>query len=330
MFCPKCGSENTEKYNFCIKCGNPIISHTNYSNSSDSVTQFTPKPIEQPYIKPQPVEPPYTKQSSELIITKKSTSKRTILLTAVISVVVTVIVIAITYFVFGNRANDRRIEGSGYATAEDAVSAYLEAFCNADIEAMLSTFAVETFAENYDLEAQIERVQAYMITLQQSLPSNNQFTTRLNIQRRQGQIADAIRFQYMSIFIPNAINDGQITRIDDKQAARNFIKTLGDQSYYDSMRMLKIVGFISPGRLHDMYTSEQNQRNIDKTMEIIGAQRLENVVARVKINHQIYLFCFDVARYGEKWYIHSLGGNIGALLGIPVYAMGVIPEADLP
>jgi len=227
-------------------------------------------------------------------------------------------------------ANDNTIEGPGYASAEDAVNAYLVAFGNADVKGMISTFAVESYVENFNLEAQIERLRAYAPTLPQLFPSNNQFTTELNIQRRQSQIADGIRLQYMSLFIPDAINNFVTTPIADDQEARDFVRILGDQSYNESMRSLKIIGFVSPDRLHDKYASEQNQRNIDKTMEIIGAQRLENVVARVKINHQIYLFCFDVARYGEKWYIHSLSGNIGVILGISAYAMGVIPEADLP
>ena len=345
MFCKKCGSENRAESSFCLKCGTPIKSETiksqtnfnnsadsmtQFSNSADSVTQFTQKPVEQQYVSQNYTVTPSTNQTPELNIPKKKSTKRSVAFSVTISVVATVLLVAILYFALGIGANDNKIEGSGHASAEDAVSAYLEAFKNTDVEAMISTFAVETYVENFSLDAYIERIKVYSLTLPQTFPSNNQFTTGLNIQRRQSQIADSIRYQYMSIFIPDAINEGMMTPIDDTQEGRSFIRTLGEQSYYESMRTMSVLGFVSPDSLHDGYTSVLNQRNIDQSMEAIGAQRLESIVARVETNNQIYLFCFDVARYGEKWYIHTLGGNIGTMLGIPGYNMGVIQESDLP
>jgi len=327
MFCTKCGSENSEENRFCLKCGNPMMSWANSSNVADSVTQFTQKPVEQQYVTQSYSVPPPINQTSELSIPQKRTSKRAVIISVLIGVVATVLVVAILYFALGIGTTDNKIEGSGYASAEDAVSAYLEAFRSADAEVMVSTFAVETYVDNFNLEAYLDRIRVYALTFPQSFPSNNQFTTGLNIQRRQSQISDSIRYQYMSLFISDAISNGMTTPIADTQ---DFIRTLGDKSYYESMRSMNVLGFVSPSRLHDSYTSEQNQRNIDQLEETIGAQRLENVVARVEIDNEIYLFCFDVALYGGKWYIHTLGGNIGALLGISAYSMGVIPEADLP
>ena len=222
-------------------------------------------------------------------------------------------------------------EGPGYASPEDAARAYLEAFRDADVEAMISTFAIESYVENYDFEASIERLRVYVITHQQSFPSNNKFTTGLNIERRRSQIADSIRLQYMSLFIPEAINGGRSTSLTDEQETRGFIASLGNLAYFKSMQTMEIVGFVTPESLSDSYTSESNQRIIDANMEIIGAQGLENVVARVEIDGQTYIFCFDAAEYGGKWYIHTLGGNIAMLLGMSAYDYGVANvEAYLP
>lgn len=50
------------------------------------------------------------------------------------------------------------IESRGYKSPEDAAKAYLEAFMNNDIDQMLSTFAVETYVKNFDLEKYVDRV----------------------------------------------------------------------------------------------------------------------------------------------------------------------------
>ena len=243
MFCTKCGSENSKENSFCFKCGNPTMSQTNFSNVADSVTQFTQKPVEHQYVTQSYTVPPTANQTSELNLPQKRTSKRAVIFAVAISVVATVLVVAALYFTLGIGDNSK-IEGSGYVSAEDAVSAYLEAFKSTDVEAMISTFAVETYVDNYSLETDVERVRAYTLTLPQSFPSNNQFTTGLNIQRRQSQISDSIRFQYMSLFIPDAINDGIPTPIADTQEARSFIRTLGDQSYYESMCSISVLGFV--------------------------------------------------------------------------------------
>ena len=79
----------------------------------------------------------------------------------------------------------------------------------------------------------------------------------------------------------------------------------------------------------NLFDVEANQRNIERIRDVLGAYRLENIVARVDIDGQTYLFCFEVLRYDGKWYIHSLGGNIGALFNISSLSGGVILEAYL-
>ncbi|MCL2164240.1 MAG: zinc ribbon domain-containing protein [Oscillospiraceae bacterium] len=359
MFCKSCGFEIKGNSRFCIKCGNPLFNQDISSSANDdepSLTTSQPntqRQDTQPFVQrqdPQPAvqmrDPQPTAQmrdpqqypmsqaaelTSNTAVAKKKTPVLAIILAAVIGMVVTAVVgVVLYYFVLNNETDDVRfIEGPGYSSAEDAVSAYLEAFSNTDVESMISTFAVETYVKNYDFEAMINRLRVYTFNSDQVFPSDNQFTTGLNIQRRQSRIADSIRLQYINLFIPDAINDGRPMPLTDDQEASSFIRTLSDQKYYESIQKLEVVGFVSPDSLSDLYSSEMNQRNMNQATDIIGAQELENVVSRVKIDSRIYLFCFDVARYGERWYINTLGGNIAPMLGLSAYAMGAVPEFEV-
>ena len=163
----------------------------------------------------------------------------------------------------------------------------------------------------------------------QSLPSNNQLTTDLNIQRRQGQISDWIRYQYASVFFADDLsNGGAMTTFANEREVARFIEILSDPSFYNAIQTTRVIDFVDPNSLSDVYSSDRNQQNIESTSDIIGAQKIENVVARVEIDKEMYLFCFDVANYDGRWYINSLGGNIASLLGISYYSMGVIWDID--
>ena len=326
MYCSKCGTEVTDGSSFCAKCGNPL----SVVSGNVPSTGHAP-PVEQPQVSFTPIANG-ADRTIERSVPPARASKRVVLLAVVISVVATMSVVAVLYFALGIRTtdhpNDHRIEGSGYASAEDAVSAYLEAFKNADVEGMLSTFAVETYVENFDLEAVIMSDNAYYREYIQSFPSDSKFAIELNTHQRQYQIAQTIIRQYFSVFIPTLV-DEQFISFADTQEARRFINSLNNQSNFESMHSMSVLGFISPSRLIDYFSSEDYHRFIDHQSDIASAQGLESIVARVEIKNQVYLFCFDVACYEEIWYIYQSGGFTGSILGLYVTSGGVVLEADL-
>ena len=68
-------------------------------------------------------------------------------------------------------------ESAGYATPEDAVSAYIEALQQADLQAMASAFAIETYTANYDFTGYLELIRAYSPTAPIKLPSRTPSTS---------------------------------------------------------------------------------------------------------------------------------------------------------
>ena len=53
------------------------------------------------------------------------------------------------------------MEGPGYDSPEEAVTAYLEAMKKGDARGMLSTFAIETYVAEMDAQAYLERMWAF-------------------------------------------------------------------------------------------------------------------------------------------------------------------------
>jgi len=60
----------------------------------------------------------------------------------------------------------------------------------------------------------------------------------------------------------------------------------------------------------------------------IKAGDVANTVIIFNADGQDWLFCSQAIRYNGKWYLESLGGNIGALLGLSYNSGGIAP-ADM-
>ena len=209
------------------------------------------------------------------------------------------------------------------------MSAYLDAFCNADLEAMVSTFAIESFVKNYNFEAELEWYKMYSPIIEQDFPSNNVFTEQLNIQQRHTYVVRDIKRQFMALFVPDSASLlTENRKVKDAREIEQLAMSLSNRAQLDSMRAMKLIGFIPPDELDEQYNSEHNRQVIERKMGIFGAQGLDSVVARVEINRNKCLFCFDAVRYNDKWYIHSIGGNISVLTIIPYTDGGVILESD--
>ena len=227
----------------------------------------------------------------------------------------------------------RRIEGPGFDSPEEAVIAYLEAFSNADINSMISTFAIESFAENVDLEARLGRFGISM-PFNQPLPATNDMNINFNIHQRYAHVSDNIRLKFMWRFMPEVINEGRSLRLEEPEDVEWIIGIMSDWSCLDSLRDLQFIEMVSPeeflpSAMFDRYISEANQEVLDWHRRDMGADDIEHVIARVMIDGQMYLFTFETVRYGDVWYISWLGGNLAVLMYVSHFSGGVILEDDL-
>ena len=72
-------------------------------------------------------------------------------------------------------------EGSGFDTAQDAVTCYMNGLKNLDFEQMLSAYAWETLASHYSVETFTKRIRAYSPTASARMPSFNDFMVSANL-----------------------------------------------------------------------------------------------------------------------------------------------------
>ena len=340
MKCVSCGKELNPGAAFCTSCGTnqPPMQQSQYVAQPQPATPVSPVPI---YNNQAPVPPP----------AKKSGGIGFLLIGIACGVAVMFLLTFFGIIPIGNAGKTDEepvnettgestevnteaahvIEGTGYGTPEEAATAYLEAFRGLDVDKMISAFAVESYIENSDFKAQLERVDAWMFTNNPRIPVDNPLALDISIHRRQGEIASSIEMQYMTLFMRDSgVTEGTPIPFGGDQAALDsFISALSDPEYLQELKALQIVEFVDPSSLSEQYQEPANVSYLETLSKIYGADKIQSIAAQVEINGQDYLFCFDAIRYGDKWYLSSFTGNIGNILGVPVFSQGVILMSEL-
>ena len=219
------------------------------------------------------------------------------------------------------------LEGPGYDSPEEAVTAYLEAMKKGDARGMLSTFAIETYVSEMDAQAYLERLTVFSPT-NGSLPLGGEYQRQVAVAMRYGQLANILAYQWMLYSWPEGYEEfGYAVNFSEDGAVEAFLAGLAENDAAARWQEMEIVEFVEPAQLSDRYLNEGNQQNIARQAASYGCDELVSVVAKLDIGGEEWYQCMDVARYGGKWYNLSFSSNIGLLLGLSVYSGGLVPAA---
>jgi hypothetical protein len=331
MFCKYCGAPLNDGSRFCMRCGKEVAIAPPPVQPQAPIPPQTPVSPQAPVMAQTPAAPQPAAPAVIAPPPVKSQKSRYWLFGACGTAVGAILLAAILLIAGVFSAGGGRIEGPGFATPEDAAKAYLEGLKNQDVDAMISAFAVETYAENYDFAALVERIRSYQPTLEMRMPSGNEYTRQLNVQSRRNQVVAGIINQYMCYNAPDELNDYNPTMLEDPDAVANFVDKFKRDTEDYVFEGLKIAEVLDPEDLSDMYMAEANQENIAKQAKTFGveADDVANVAITFEADGQTWIFCPQTVRYNGKWYLQSLQGNLAILAGMDVFTGGITPYDEL-
>ena len=223
------------------------------------------------------------------------------------------------------------IEGPGFGSPEEAVSAYLEAMKKVDLEGMLATFAIETYVAEMDAQADLARMGAFQPGYGMRMPLGGDYQRQVAVAARYGQLAGRLAYQWTLYSWPDGYEEfgGAAVHLLEDGAVEAFLAGLAKNDAAALWQGMEVVEFVGPAELSDMYLYESNQQNIARQAASYGCDEIVSVVAKLDIGGEEWYQCMAVARYGGKWYNLSFSGNIGDLLGLSVYTGGLVPAAEL-
>ena len=219
------------------------------------------------------------------------------------------------------------LEGPGYDSPEEAVTAYLEAMKKGDVEGMLATFAIETYVSEMDAQADLARMGVFQPGYGMRLPLGGEYQRRVAVAARYGQLADSLAYQWMLFSWPEgyeAFGDESIAFQEDGDAEA-FLAGLAENDAAVRWQEMEVLGFVEPELMSTQYSDGAESRARQAASH--GCDEIVSVVAKLDIGGEEWYQCMDVACYGGKWYNLSFVGYIGHLLGLSYPTAGLFPAA---
>ena len=218
--------------------------------------------------------------------------------------------------------SENKTEGDGFDSPEDAVKAYLEGLRDGDLRRMMSAFAVESYAENFNLEAFIKRYAAYIPGMEIE-PNANEFVASLNVLNRRRNVTEMIMNQYL--FLCGLGSDPSTNRLRiDRNRGRSMrdeadvSEFVGQFNKYLNEPEFNTIKITELSMANDEHLSDDILENLQSgmahTAECLGTGRLVSGSVAFSLDEKEFLMYCDAAEYGGKWYLARLGGVRGFLL----------------
>lgn len=216
-------------------------------------------------------------------------------------------------------------EGPGWSTPEAAVEYYLEGMKEQDITKMIGAYAVETLVDNYDLGAQVARLGMYSQQIVPALPSTNTLARDINIQSRVYEITRTVQYQTTAICLPEQDLTQPITFGSEgtTEKATAFVNDLDSAYSSVDFSTLKMVRFIEPGLISEMYLSEANQKNMKSQIAPYGGDNIRSMVVCFTMDGRVCVLFCDAVRYDDLWYLFRGNGNMGQMMMLAFHTGGV-------
>ena len=215
-------------------------------------------------------------------------------------------------------------EGEGFATPQEAATNYLEGLQALDYSKMIRSFAIESYAINVDLKAELTRLHVFFpTTASTKFPGNQEFFININTEARKNEVVMDIYFQFLTLFAPGIdASKGPIILKDENSIDEFMALFPADAS---GIAQTIVIGeCLDPFALNDMYVTEDFQNVLEQRRQVYGADEIQSVPIWFSLHDKFYILGCDAVRYGEKWYLVSLTGNFGLLLDIPSASGSII------
>lgn len=220
------------------------------------------------------------------------------------------------------------IEGKGYDSPEAALTAYAEALKTGNVPRILSTFAIETYVEHFDVAAFWTHIGVVVPTGKAFFDSIDSYTTGINQINRQHEITEHLTNLYITIatgkdpstykgaFQLNGEPYDNAGEFLDEVMMDNWMATLSEMEFDGSFTYLEDV-------VRNADTMNKAREQLRNQCGFYGCEEIVSLALEIKLDGETYLLCVDTACYDGKWYNLLPIGQVGLFLGAPANCGGI-------
>ena len=258
-----------------------------------------------------------------------------LLIGLVVGIFATAAVVLVLTQIKGGFGKTVKLEGEGYDTPEEAVTAYAEYLKAGDFDGIVSTFAMESREEYFSVEEFYERINMFSPALANSgqlyvmLGNDSDFATTINLENRRSYISTNVFRQLMMIMVEQADDEELVSSIesnttftisddDDIEAIMDFL------DIFPELEDMKIKDILDESDFNENFETVLKQHN--KGKEKTWGGDIENVSLELKIDGEEYILFMTCVCYDDRWYIAEFGNYYSLAGNVTPLAAGLCPE----
>ena len=207
----------------------------------------------------------------------------------------------------------------GCGSPEDAVKAFMKAAKAGDMEAMLDTFAMEEYVENFDLAEYSEWIKIVTYSVPEILPGTNEFFRGITVERRRGYIANKLTSSYLNRRFPE--QNGKPFSIGGRPGAyssgSDLVKALDTEDLMEILDSIKVREII-PGEeiyreMKKKGIEENREKQAERDRKFLGCDETTEYVVKFDMDGETWYLNLSLVKYGSRWFIKDIGGMLGTL-----------------
>lgn len=222
-------------------------------------------------------------------------------------------------------------EGDGFDTPEEAAIAYVEALRDQDVPAMRAAFAVESYVEQCDYGAHLERVGMHVwLGVRQfscPFPNADPVGQLANLEMRNGAVAEYI-VTPMARFVSPQLNESPNgVMLQDASAVREFQDEVAAGFSDYLFAGIENIQTAAPTDIVDIYDSENSRAIVASMGEAHGLSGTDyqEVVVTFDLDGTEWVFAPAAGRYNDRWYLATPQSTLSQLLGFEQSFGGIGP-----
>lgn len=224
--------------------------------------------------------------------------------------------------------NSNQFEGNGADTPEKAVSNYLMALKNADYNELIKCYAVESLAENFNMEKYVNRYKI-LTPAMMMVSTDNEIMKQIAIHEFVSQIIKIIKYQMWNLGGSDFFLEA--TPIQTYDDSASIIEKTFPKDLDKKLKTLTFNNeFYKPNNLleyDEVSNNIKNYQNIVK--DIYGASDVKDVIAKFTVDGTDYYFMTETIKYKGKWYISLNTSITAATFGLSIQAACMVKASDL-
>jgi len=194
-----------------------------------------------------------------------------------------------------------KFEGEGFASPEEAITAYAEAMSAGDVKAMLSTFAIESFVERYDVEERAEALRSYMpYQNETALPENGEYVYQVNVYSHLTALIPQIRNGYYTLIgMEESVPAYRIQKDDADGTLKKLMKQLKFDGFDETLAKMEIGDVLD---VDDFDCDEGMLERIYQNYSYMNLDELQDLAIEVTFDGEDFCLFMLTAEIDGKWY----------------------------